>query len=56
MPVPTTSFLEAAPLDDDSPTLRMSRDAFSDATPVADRIDDVDGASPFAGERRSEEP
>lgn len=43
MHIADISFLEVPPLDDDAPTLRMSRDPVSDAI-VLVGADDVDGA------------
>ncbi|MBL8720632.1 MAG: hypothetical protein JNL79_31895 [Myxococcales bacterium] len=56
MRAPDVTILEAGPLDDDTPTLRMSRDAFTESIVGVDLIDDVDGSALADLSRRSEEP
>lgn len=43
-------------LDDDSPTLRMSRDAFTEPTPVAGPVDETDDPLSSRRTSRVEEP
>lgn len=53
MRIPNVAFVEAGPLDDDTPTLRMSREAFAESIAVVDLVGDVDGSATLGDPIRS---